>query len=649
MSCTELPAQMRKGADTYLSRERGRLQGPLTLSEDKDDCGGVSLKAEPKLSTTDNLVNVPQRDSAQCQSSSVHSTDSRSLFKQLANESPANVPRRDSTQSQTSSVHSTSARSLLKQLADQNEKRGHELADVAIEQPRSRLNAATREFFPRGSPTTSSPTKPSPVGTPTVYKGPFQRPQVNQATDSTSKHTSAAFHPTKNQSVRTVLHSSPRNRDNKPFPSSKDDQNRKRSSTQGANILHTNGHGHYFVEMPRDRSEDPNRQETQHIQDYGSFNSPGVTKLKRGSKDIGDTGLLNRGRSSLLAQNWRTGEKDNGKTRPEIGEGRATGGIPGSRSYGSLPVSGVQRGEVCNGTATGEPSVSKEYLTDQKIGQLHNTDSLRRLLADQIYPQKAKAAVTPSSGTDTYNSGLPNSVSDGALMGYGSYDQKSPPTVMVAYPQPGELVLAGGKAGDDMISIATPVNPSRELETMLDGGMPPKAVLLENLPFEEQYANAQIRFKKYGTRGCIRITNIPFHITRAEVLAMLGRSPKVLNDADEPVHIIMDPYTNKTGDAYVEFLTPDDAMNCVDRLDDSVRNGKILKLGDRAVAVHLATQAQLQKAHFQFASGIDWTFPCPTLEKNSQFGFDNFKHFFSADEMCLMAKNAEKASITAGQ
>ncbi|KAI0172424.1 hypothetical protein GGR52DRAFT_572260 [Hypoxylon sp. FL1284] len=149
-----------------------------------------------------------------------------------------------------------------------------------------------------------------------------------------------------------------------------------------------------------------------------------------------------------------------------------------------------------------------------------------------------------------------------------------------------------------------------------------------------------------ATSGVVVIYNTPFNVTQAEVKAFLGRSSRILNDADEPVHIMMDRITSKTYDVYVEFLTQLDAMNAVRRHNESVMRGRHPRLGHRHVDVKLSSQGDLLKNLFPIAKGVDWHTTPHGIERNSQWSWENFDGFFSKEEMNMIWKHVENPGRT---
>lgn len=126
------------------------------------------------------------------------------------------------------------------------------------------------------------------------------------------------------------------------------------------------------------------------------------------------------------------------------------------------------------------------------------------------------------------------------------------------------------------------------------------------------------------------------------MIAFLGRNSKILNDIDEPVHIIMERVTSKTMDAYVEFTTLEDAMKAVERHHQNLVNGRLSRLGDRPVDMELSSQACLMKDLFPLASGLVWDGVTPEFKPhNPTDPWENFKGFISEEEMTMLVKHVE--------
>lgn len=135
---------------------------------------------------------------------------------------------------------------------------------------------------------------------------------------------------------------------------------------------------------------------------------------------------------------------------------------------------------------------------------------------------------------------------------------------------------------------------------------------------------------------------IPFATKRSEVIAFVGRNSKILNDCDEPVHIIMERVTSKTMDAYIEFVNLEEAMKAVDKHHYNLKTGRVSRLGDRPIEVELSSQASLMKDLFPLARGLIWDGATPHFKPyNEQFAWENFRGFISEEEMVMLIKHVE--------
>ncbi|KAK1252468.1 hypothetical protein MKX08_003655 [Trichoderma sp. CBMAI-0020] len=182
---------------------------------------------------------------------------------------------------------------------------------------------------------------------------------------------------------------------------------------------------------------------------------------------------------------------------------------------------------------------------------------------------------------------------------------------------------------------------SNELARLLDtpSGKPTLAEVMDpaNFPFIES-----AKLAKPMNWALVKLKNIPFSTTRAEVIAFFGCNSRIVNDLDEGVHIIMDRVTSKTMDAYVEFITLHDAMRAVERHRLNVAAGRFARLGDRAVELEVASQSHLMKDLFPIARGIFWYGVEPEiLPYNHSQPWENFKGFISEEEMVMLVKHVE--------
>ncbi|KAK1580326.1 uncharacterized protein LY79DRAFT_592295 [Colletotrichum navitas] len=198
----------------------------------------------------------------------------------------------------------------------------------------------------------------------------------------------------------------------------------------------------------------------------------------------------------------------------------------------------------------------------------------------------------------------------------------------VGYPPQNPVALYGATTPDYIRA-----QRSLELNRLTAGatGLPTAQVALHetNFPFVEP-ATRPTHFA------------IPFITNRAEIIAVLGRNSRILNDTEEPVHIIMERITGKTTDAYVEFHTLEDASKAVEKYQQNIARGRMTRIGQRPVDIELSSEAALMKDLFPSAKGVFWTGTNPQiLPDNDQEPWDNFKGFVSNEEMTMLVKHVE--------
>lgn len=122
----------------------------------------------------------------------------------------------------------------------------------------------------------------------------------------------------------------------------------------------------------------------------------------------------------------------------------------------------------------------------------------------------------------------------------------------------------------------------------------------------------------------------------------MGKSSRICNDAEEPVHIIMERVSSKTMDAYVEFVDLDDAMRAVERHQSNQASGRVSRLGNRPVVVELSSQAHLMADLFPAAKGIFWNGVNPEVKESiPNEPWENFKGFITEEEMVMLVKHVE--------
>ncbi|KAG5940257.1 hypothetical protein E4U53_007623 [Claviceps sorghi] len=212
-----------------------------------------------------------------------------------------------------------------------------------------------------------------------------------------------------------------------------------------------------------------------------------------------------------------------------------------------------------------------------------------------------------------------------------SHEQAFQNSVVVTY--------AGNPCSPSPKQLQSPRSSHLERLTATENGLPTLQTALqpENFPFLEG-----ARQSVAVNYGVVKLRNIPFATKRSEVIAFLGRNSKILNDSDEPVHIIMERVTSKTMDAYVEFLSLEDANKAVEKHHQNVLNGRVSRLGDRPVDVELSNQESLMRDLFPLARGVEWTGVTPKFKPfNHNEPWENFKGFVSEEEMVMLVKHVE--------
>ncbi|KAL2198807.1 hypothetical protein P885DRAFT_67949 [Corynascus similis CBS 632.67] len=231
---------------------------------------------------------------------------------------------------------------------------------------------------------------------------------------------------------------------------------------------------------------------------------------------------------------------------------------------------------------------------------------------------------------------LSPSPSSRGINGYGM----SQALVLPSVPEDNQLAMAH-VAYHDPVPAEIRAMRSAQLNKLTNGpmGLPTQEVALDpdNFPFIE--ATTQARPVGHGV---VKIKNIPFGAKRAEIIAFLGRNSKILNDNQEPVHIIMERVSSKTQDCYVEFMTTQDAVRAVDRHRDNVQKGRPSRLGDRPVEVQLSSQAALMRDLFPLAAGVWWDNAKPVIQAPIDGQpWKTFKGFVTEEEMTMLVKHVE--------
>ncbi|KAF4455308.1 hypothetical protein F53441_2322 [Fusarium austroafricanum] len=214
--------------------------------------------------------------------------------------------------------------------------------------------------------------------------------------------------------------------------------------------------------------------------------------------------------------------------------------------------------------------------------------------------------------------------------------ERAEPTALIPFPN-----LPPPAVQQAMLAAPMPVqfigNISPELRELTASPTLETAMSSQFFPFVSGPGSA-----KASTAGVVRLKNIPFSTKRAEIVAFIGRNSRMLTDTEEPVHIIMDRATSKTMDAFVEFMTMEDAMRCAEKHHQHTQVGRVSRLGERSIEVELSSQSALMQDLFPLAHGVFWDGATPKiLPHNPSQPWANFRGFISPEEMVMLVKHVE--------
>lgn len=134
----------------------------------------------------------------------------------------------------------------------------------------------------------------------------------------------------------------------------------------------------------------------------------------------------------------------------------------------------------------------------------------------------------------------------------------------------------------------------------------------------------------------IKIDDLPYEAKISDIIAFVGGNAKILNDNEEPVHIMMERITAKTGSAYVEFYCFQSAIGVVTKQREAKANGKPVRIDTRIVNVTVSSQDELLKDLFPYARDVDWVQGHPYIRDPA-----NFKGFVTEEELIQLVKNVE--------
>ncbi|KAI1101430.1 hypothetical protein F4804DRAFT_335266 [Jackrogersella minutella] len=160
-------------------------------------------------------------------------------------------------------------------------------------------------------------------------------------------------------------------------------------------------------------------------------------------------------------------------------------------------------------------------------------------------------------------------------------------------------------------------------------------------PFIEAYC-----FPEPTKFGVACVSNVPYNVSRSEILALFGATAKIPSDRLEPVHIIMDFTTGKTNNCYVEFETYQDALHATNRHRDISMNSRLPRIGTRVVDVTLVTHGALMKELFPNAYGVKWDTSPYEITTDAPHSWDNFRGFITNENLTMLCKHAESSGDT---
>ncbi|RWA14186.1 hypothetical protein EKO27_g932 [Xylaria grammica] len=268
--------------------------------------------------------------------------------------------------------------------------------------------------------------------------------------------------------------------------------------------------------------------------------------------------------------------------------------------------------------------------------------------ANGVSYQTSKTQDNSPSLAHGYAYGPPGGASGGFMPPYcpGGQPNHTSTALVHVDREPNENQPKIGPMNFQVPAAVTMASRSEMLQTLTENGKPSLQDLLDPrfLPFTETYRYA---FPP-EENGVIIIKNIPYETTRGEIIALLGKTSKVLNDRHEPIHIIMDRVTSKTQDAYCELSSLDAAVEMVERFKKGAENGRVGRIGNRVVEVELSSQTTLMTTLFPSSRyGVTWMGTRPHIVSGSGYPWENFRGFFTEEEMVMLSKHVENGQRAA--
>jgi hypothetical protein len=134
----------------------------------------------------------------------------------------------------------------------------------------------------------------------------------------------------------------------------------------------------------------------------------------------------------------------------------------------------------------------------------------------------------------------------------------------------------------------------------------------------------------------LKIDELPYEVKNSDIVAYIGGTAKILNDNEEPIHIMMERITTKTGAAYVEFYDARSAYKVVEKHNNARTQGKPIRIQNRMVTASISSHDALMTDLFPCARGVTWRNGEPYVQSDNAF-----KGFVSEEELIGLVKNIE--------
>jgi hypothetical protein len=151
----------------------------------------------------------------------------------------------------------------------------------------------------------------------------------------------------------------------------------------------------------------------------------------------------------------------------------------------------------------------------------------------------------------------------------------------------------------------------------------------------------------------LRIANIPYAVTRQEVIAFIGKQAQInrmpAGSSYYAVHIIMERESGKTMDCFIELSTPKEAAWVAGTLQKRTKSGQPPKMDNRVVQPTVSSQEELMHALFPRARHVAWNGNHPIVDFTPRQYFRGitaagFQGFLHSEEFTGMLKVAEQDS-----